>query len=139
MCYNVSSGVVAKWRKQRFGDFKTMINTWLHKSSAEIEFESILEELDITAEYQKKIDNWKVDYYLGSKIIVEIQGSHWHDELEKVIEKDIRKFNELQSMGYITVAILDEELKDRETVKEKVLSTFFRAVSARSLRESGDY
>ncbi len=133
--YNVSSGLVGKWRKQRFGNFKTMINTWLHKSSAEVEFESILEEIDISAEYQKKIGNWKVDYYLGSKIIVEIQGSYWHDKLEKVIKKDIRKFNDLESMGYITVAILDKELEDRESVKERVLSAFFGAVLARSLRK----
>lgn len=128
--YEVSGSMVSKWRKELFGDFKNMINTWLHKSSAEIEFESILEELDIVAEYQKKINNWKIDFYLGFKVIVEIQGGYWHDEVEKVIEKDIRKFSDLRNDGYIVIAILDEELKNRESVKEKVLSTFIRAVSA---------
>jgi very-short-patch-repair endonuclease/DNA-binding transcriptional MerR regulator len=123
--YNVSFAVAKRWRLERFGDFKTMINTWNHKSSAEIIFEEILEELDIISQYQKKILGWKVDFYLGHKIVVEINGSHWHDELEKVIKKDENKISDLKNAGYNVLIIWDYELDNIDDIKRRVKEIFY--------------
>lgn len=114
-------------RKKRIGSFKQMTNTFLCKSVAEMDFEDILEELNMSYFYEHKIDKWKVDYYLGFNVIVEIQGAYWHS-LEKVKEKDSRKFKELKDLGYTVIEIQEEELKNKESVKETIVKTFKGAV-----------
>ena len=119
--YNVTDWVIRKWRLTHIGDYKQMTDTYLCKSTAEMELESILEELDLAYIYEKKILNWKVDYYLGSKIIIEVQGEYWHN-LDTVEEKDERKFKELRDNGYLVIEIWDNELSNKESVKTKILS-----------------
>ena len=119
--YGVYGSTIKKWRDERFGTFKRMVDTWLNKSTAEMDFENILEELNLAYLYEKKIGKWKVDYSLGFNCLVEINGSHWHDEIQKTIEKDERKLRELNNMGYAVLVIWDYELKDKAAVKKKVL------------------
>lgn len=120
--YNVSAGVIGKWRKEEFGSYKRMVDTFLCKSTAEMDFEDILTDLHLSFIYEQHIGKWKVDYDLGFNLLVEIQGSHWHDEVEKTIEKDKRKRKSLSNMGYRLIEIWDYELKDKEKVKEKLLT-----------------
>lgn len=117
--YDLAVSAVKKWRIEKYGSWKGMVDTYLCKSSSEMEFEEILEELKLSYLYEYIVKDWKIDYYLGFNLLIEIQGSHWHDELEKVIEKDKRKFEDLENSGYTVVQFWDYEIKDE---KEKVKS-----------------
>ena len=119
--YNISECSIRNWRLKTIGDYKQMTNTFLCKSIPEIEVENILEELDLAYIYEKKVLNWKVDYYLGQKTIIEVQGEYWHN-LVKVKEKDERKFKELRNNGYTIIEIWDNELFDKDKIKTKILS-----------------
>lgn len=121
--YNVTDWVIRKWRLKEIGDYKQMTDTFLCKSTAELELEKILEELDLAYIYEKKILNWKVDYYLGCKTIIEVQGEYWHN-LPKTKEKDARKNKELRDNGYCIIEIWENELSDMESVKTKIMSQF---------------
>lgn len=120
--YNVGVSTIKKWRINMFGTFKQMTDTYLCKSTAEIDFEQILSELNLAFIYEQKIDKWKVDYDLGFNCLVEIQGSYWHKKIEKVINKDIRKKDYLTQKGYIVIEIWDYSLQNKDFVKNKVLS-----------------
>lgn len=122
--YNVSDFTINKWRKRLFGDFKTMVDTWRCKSTAELDLEDILEEMDLAYIYQKEILGWKVDFYLGFKTIIEMQGSYWHDKVDKVVKKDKIKFKELREAGYKIIEIWDYDLKDKEKVKNNIAKIF---------------
>lgn len=125
--YGFNDSYIISQRKKRIGNFKQMTNTFLCKSVAEIDFEEILEELNMTFLYEYKINKWKVDYYLGFNVVVEIQGTYWHS-LEKVKEKDKRKFEDLKNLNYIVIEIQEEELKNKDLVKEKIMQIYKRAV-----------
>lgn len=123
--YKVSSSVIKRWRTEKFGTFKTMVDTWRNKSVSEIEFEEILEEIDMVAEYQKNILGWKIDFYLGFKVIVEVNSSYHHNAIESVKEKDRRKIKELEDAGYKVLVIWDYELKDKESIKIMIKDKFY--------------
>lgn len=126
--HGIDRTTIGKWRRKDFGDdFKVMINTWLHKSDPEIVFEKILDSLGMTFAYQKKICNWRCDYYLGFKVIVEINGRYWHS-LEKAIKRDFKKKKELEKAGYILIVIWDDELGNIEKIKEKIITQYRKAV-----------
>ena len=121
--YKVGAGVITRWRKELFGTFKTMIDTWRCKTTAEIEFEEILEELDLAYIFHKEILGWTTDFYLGSKTIVEVYSSY-HHKLDKVAKKDERAIKELSEAGYKVITVWDYELKHREEIKHKILANF---------------
>lgn len=126
--YKVSTGVIKKWRDERFDNFQQMTDTYLCKSTAEMDFEEILRELHLAYLYEARIGEWKVDYDLGFKFLVEIQGSYWHDKVERTIKKDERKFKELREQGYNILIIWDYDLKDKEKVKQQVLECMKKCV-----------
>lgn len=118
--YDLKHGTSGRIRRTIFTDFKQMTDTFLCKSTAELDVEKILEELDLAYMYEYKIDKWKVDYYLGSKIILEVQGEYWHS-LKKVKDKDKQKFKELKDKGYYILEIKEEELKENsESIKNTI-------------------
>lgn len=121
--YHINPTTVRSWRLRKIGDYKQMTDTFLCKSTPELELEEVLEELDLAFLYEKKILDWKVDYYLGQKTIIEVQGEYWHN-LPKVKEKDERKFKHLRDNGYTVIEIWENELLDKEKVKTKILSQF---------------
>lgn len=133
--YGFNDSYICSERKKRIGNYKQMTNTFLCKSTAEMDFEDILEELDLTYFYEYKIGKWKVDYYLGHKLIVEIQGEYWH-KLDKVKEKDERKFSELREAGYTVIEIWENELKDKEFVFNKIKNAYKNAVLGQELLKS---
>ena len=47
-----------------------------------------------------------------------------NNDLEKVIEKDQRKFDELRQAGYKIIEIWDYELKDKENIKNNIAKIF---------------
>ena len=119
--YNVSEYIIYKIRKKRFPDFKSMVDTFLCKTTAELNLEEILNELDLTFFYEYKINKWKVDYYLGQKNIIEVYGTYWHNK-EDVKNRDERKNNELKELGYNIIIIKEEELKDKDKIKNQILT-----------------
>lgn len=121
--YGVSSTTISNWRKQLFGNFKIMVDTWRCKTTSEMDFEDILEELDLAYIYQKEILGWRIDFYLGMKTIVEIYGSY-HHKLEKVKLKDERAINQLKEAGYNVIVIWDYELKNKEKIKQLIQTEF---------------
>lgn len=126
--YGIDRTTIGKWRRKDFGnDFKVMINTWLHKSDPEIVFEDILNELDMTFEYQKKILGWRCDYYLGFKIVIEINGRYWHSK-EAAIVRDNKKKNDIENAGYTFITIWDDELDNIEKIKKDIITQYRKAV-----------
>ena len=98
-----------------------MTDTFLCKSVPEMKVEEILEDLDLAYMYEKQIMNWKVDYYLGNKTIIEVQGEYWHS-LNKVKEKDKRKFTELKNNGYTIIEIWENEVDNIDLIKTRILN-----------------
>lgn len=126
--YNVNGGTVSKWRQKLFGSFKVMRDTYLCKSTAEMDFEDILDEMSLAYIYQQKVNKWKVDYNLGFKTLVEIQGSYWHTRSQKNIERDKRKLIELTDAGYTVLVIWEDELQNKSDIKQKVLVSLYNNI-----------
>lgn len=125
--YGYTDLVIKKWREELFGDFQTMIDTYRCMTVPEIDFRDILEELDLSYLYEYKIDKWKVDFYLGCKLIVEIQGDYWHS-LDKVKEKDNRKESSLKAMGYKILYINEKDITNTEEIKKLIIEEYKKAV-----------
>ena len=119
--YHIGYHVLQKARKEKFGNFNSMMNSYLNKSSAEIKFENILKELDLAFIYEYKINGWEIDYYLGQKIGIEINSSYHHLQITSVVEKDIRKNTELKNSGYTIKTFFDFELDDIDNVKKEIM------------------
>lgn len=120
--YNYGPSVIRRWRKGLYGNRKRMIDTFLNKTSAEMDFEEILDSLDIPYLYEQKIGKWKVDYNLGFHLLVEVQGVYWHN-LDRVKEKDARKKANLENMGYKVIYIKEEDLSDFHKISNIILKS----------------
>lgn len=121
--WGISGCTVNKWRRQKFGSWQTLNDTYRGKTTAEMDFENILRELDLAYLYEHKIGKWKIDYYLGHHIVAEVQGEYWHS-LDKTIKTDAKKKKYLESKGYMVLYILEEELHSeagRKAIKERIL------------------
>jgi very-short-patch-repair endonuclease/AraC-like DNA-binding protein len=116
--YGVSDGAIHKWRRKIYGEFKLQLHTTEHLSDLEMQMVEILEELDLAYIPQKKIDKWTVDFYLGQKTILEVDG-YYHDK-NKVQEKDSRKLKDLRSKGYQIITISYSEFENKEQIKLKI-------------------
>lgn len=120
--YNYGPSIIKRWRKELYGNRKRMIDTFLNKTSAEMDFEKILDTLDIPYLYEQKIGKWKVDYNLGFHLLVEVQGVYWHS-LKKVKEKDARKKSDLENMGYKIIYVKEEDLANFDKIANIILKT----------------
>lgn len=132
--YKVSCQTIKNWRTEKFGDFKTLNNRWLRKSEAEIEFEEILEELDLAYIFQKELGKWRVDFYLGFKIVIEIQGDYWHKSEEQQ-EVDLRKKTELENEGYKVFWIEEKALKNKDSVKKQIINIIGSSINLVNLQK----
>lgn len=117
--YGIGATSIRTWRQKRYKDFKTRINIWMNKTTAEIVFEKILDELDLVYCYQKQIGKYKFDYYLGKKCVIEIQGNYWHS-LEKNIKNDLNKKSFCEKNHYNLLYVWESELKDSIKLKKKI-------------------
>lgn len=121
--WGVSDCTINKWRRQKFGSWQGLNDTYRGKTTAEMAFEEILRELDLAFIYEYKVGKWKNDYYLGQHIIVEVQGEYWH-KAEKVMAKDRRKKADLELKGYTMVYVKEKELHSklgRAAIKARIL------------------
>ena len=60
---------------------------------------------------QVRIGQWTVDFLVGDRIVVEVDGDYWHSKPE-VAEKDKRKDSWLTENGYVPCHIRESELGD---------------------------
>lgn len=119
--YGVSHGYINKERKRRFGEFKSVFNPHISRTSIEFYTENILKDLDITYYFQHKISKEMVDFYLGHKLIIECYGVYWH----KNNEHDAIKQKKLEEEGYKILIIHEEEFDNLEIVAHKIKSFYF--------------
>lgn len=105
--YGIGESRIHQLRKQR--NIKLQINT-LHRSSIpELRVKSILDGLDIAYIQEKRIGKYSIDFYLGFKMCLEVQGRYWHSKPDRV-KADKRKKKYLESLGYIVVYVWEDEM-----------------------------
>lgn len=122
--YGLKNNTISTYRNKYYGDIKYRTNVFLNKSTAEIKFESILRQIDLTFFYQEEICGYRVDYYLGQKLIVEIQGDYWHNK-KRAIQSDKKKKEKLSQNGYHVLQIWEHDLdNDIEKVADTVISAY---------------
>ena len=110
--YGMSDTWVHKKRKEIFnGNMVLMRNTTGSLSQAESKVKKLLDELDIVYFTNHYINQWSIDFYLGKKMIIEVQGDYWHS-LDSKIEVDNKKYDDLISKGYHILYIYEKELNN---------------------------
>ena len=119
--WNIHPDTSGNWRRRLFGKFLYKPKSEDYYTDIEDIVRDILIELDIVFYFQHKIDKWSLDFYLGNKRCIEVQGIMFHSSKYQ-IEKDIRKKNELNNLGY-SILYLEEEIirKNPEEVKKLIL------------------
>lgn len=126
--YGLSYETIRIWRNEHYGKIDIRANNFYNKSSAEVDFEEILKTLDLAYFYQKDILGYKVDYYLGQKIIVEVQGDYWHTKARNnrnVQQTDYKKKTTLENKGYTVLQIWENDIKNNpQKVAETVISVY---------------
>ena len=127
--WNLNRTTVNKWRRQDFGKhYGNKINRYVQTSGPERQFIEILNELNLTYFFQVFIAEERVDFYLGLKLIVEINGNYWHEK-EKIIKKDKQKRETLEKAGFTVLTIWEDELKDKEKIKKKIIKCYKKALN----------
>ena len=80
-----------------------------------------------------------VDFVLGDKIALLVNGCWWHvcptcgveakyEKQKKNMEKDYRHAEQLESLGYRVVVVWEHELRDEKLVRDVVLPRIFHTV-----------
>ena len=133
--FNISTFAVNTCRKSLFPTFYAKIDYSVNFSELEIKFKHILDDLDIVFTRTKRIGKFSVDFYLGSKLCIELDGEYYHSSPERK-RRDLRKSIFLHKKGYHLLRVKERELQDVDTLKEKVLN-FYRFPLAVMLRKQG--
>lgn len=127
--YGLSSQSIADFRKNKLNKFSNSASKSNSKTSLEFKFEDILNEIDLTFKYHKIILNYEVDYYLGQKIIIEVQGSRYHKN--RIDSKDFEtadkiKKDFLQENGYKVIQVSEEDiLNNKDKIAYYILNEYF--------------
>ena len=124
--YKINYKTINMWRLEDFGNYKNKIDALIKRTEPESLFEDILYELGIPYFYQWKINKWNIDFYLGHKICIEINGDYWHNNTQYVIEKDKRKKDYLKDNGYILIEFTEYEIKNN---KQYIINTILQKYS----------
>lgn len=128
--FGMSETWIHKKRKDIFsGNMILMRNTRKTLSKAEFEIANILDELDIIYYSNYEVEGWSIDFYLGKKMIIEVQGDYWHSS-EKKKDIDERKKLDLQNKGYFILYIKENEIeKDINKVKTNIIKFWVSHIS----------
>lgn len=122
--YGLSVDAVSNFRKKYFGHKHKLVSQSNCKTSLELEVESLLDSIDLCYFYHKEIDGYEIDYYLGQKIIIEVQGKYWHNNNNKIhLEKDKKKKKYLENLGYNIIYISEDDLKNK---KEEIVKNILK-------------
>lgn len=129
---NVSTKWVTDKRREFFGD-----NIFLRKdytreySQAEKQVADILLDLDFAFFDHYELLGYNVDFYMGRKLIIEVQGDYFHSK-EETIVADEKKYDFFTSKGYSILYVQEHELKDQEAVYLKIDEFMTKASHARN-------
>ncbi len=80
-----------------------------------------------------------IDFQLGEKIALLVNGCWWHvcpecgvqaryEKQKRNIEKDVRHVEELERLGYGVIVVWEHELRDEKLVREEVMPRIFQSV-----------
>lgn len=110
-----------KYNKITNEELSLLKNEILNNSS----FSEIGRKLDLsTGTVKRIIEEYKIDYYLGQKIIIEVQGKYWHNNNNKIhLEKDKKKKKCLENLGYNIIYISEDDLKNK---KEEIVKNILK-------------
>lgn len=103
--YGCTPEAVAK-RRQQLG---VTVRRNMSTTRLEDTIIKILEELDLAYIYEKQIDKWSVDFYLGCKYCIDVHGT-WAHSKEKITERDERKVIWLKENGYKYLVVKESEM-----------------------------
>lgn len=109
--YGIGESRIHQLRRER--DIKLQVNTLDRESSGEKQVREILDNLDIAYIREKMIGKYHIDFYLGFKGCIEVQGSYWHSREDRKF-RDIRKKKYLKENGYEVLYIWDNEMDKAE-------------------------
>ena len=109
--FGVGESRIHQLRKQR--GIKLRVNTLKRISSAEAKVIKVLNKLDYLFKREMRIGKYSVDFYLGQKLCIEVQGEYWHNLPERK-ERDKRKKKFLESQGYKVLYLWENSLQDAE-------------------------
>lgn len=109
--YGIGESRIHQLRKER--NIKLQVNTLDRESSGEKKVREILDNLDIAYIKEKRIEKYHIDFYLGFKGCIEVQGSYWHSREDRKL-RDIRKKKYLKENGYKVLYIWDNEMDKAE-------------------------
>lgn len=109
--YGIGESRIHQLRRER--DIKLQVNTLDRESSGEKQVREILDNLDIAYIREKMIGKYHIDFYLGFKGCIEVQGSYWHSREDRK-SRDIRKNKYLKENGYEVLYIWDNEMDKAE-------------------------
>ena len=117
--YGVSNSCILQWRKKIYGEFKNQLHTTERMTTADKVVAKALDDLDLVFQFNKRVGHWKVDFYLGQKGVIEVNGEYWHN-LKNVREKDERKNKWLTDNDYKVLNISEDDTKSPKLVREKI-------------------
>lgn len=69
----------------------------------------IFEDLDLAYIYEKQIDKWSIDFYLGCRYCIDVNGA-WIHSKEEVVKRDLRKAAWLNENGYRYLVVEESEM-----------------------------
>lgn len=120
--YDLHPSTIGIWRKKLLGEMRAAPKTDGGMTEIERKVSVMLEEnFDVVYFFEHCIGKWNVDFYLGNKKIIEVQGERWHSS-DKVKEKDKRKNKELTELGYSIIYIHELDFdKNQDTIKKQIL------------------
>lgn len=109
--YGIGESRIHQLRKQR--GIKLQINTIRRISQVERKVQDILDNLDLAYIREKRIGKYSIDFYLGFKLCIEVQGGYWHSRPHR-IETDKRKKKYLNDLGYTILYLYEDYLDNAE-------------------------
>ena len=112
--YDISESTVWLYRRKR--QIKPQINWIESESEAEREVRLILDDLDVAYIQEKKFGKYHIDFYLGFRACIEVQGAYWHNRKTRKVQ-DSNKCRFMTSIGY-KILYIDEKDTNKE---EKIL------------------
>lgn len=117
--YGVHETTVGHRRKELgVGVRRNMAPTRLEEA-----IEKILEELDYAYVPQKMINQWSIDFYMGQKTCIDVHGE-WAHTRKGMPERDKRKREELESLGYRYLVIHERELEQAKDMIDVFMKGF---------------
>lgn len=120
--YNLNPSTIGNWRSRLLGKMHASpVMKGIMTELEDIVSKILTQELDATYFFEHDIGSWNIDFYLGNKKGIEVQGERWHKS-ESVKEKDQRKLKELSGLGYSILYLHEQDiLKKPVETKRKIV------------------